>query len=851
MKSLKGVGVQYKNRLLRHDFSDNFVIAASTIIFLPFVLYLRLVGGTWLTSNHHYPSLLQSYLLTAIFVCFWIFLKWLRKDRYLNSWIVVSLLPFLVVLFVSTLLSRNIVLSSEKAFGVGVFLIFAVIIADIKGNKNLWDGLVNSLLITVLITTLISTFTILYTFLIYQYTLIDIFTRFGTVVRSMPRMPNILNLHNTISAGYYLMVFPLAIYRWGTVKKIGIKIFIATGIVLSAFVFFLIQSRGSLVGLFGMAVCFIFLERRKIKTYLKRNPKRSMVLGSIGLAVFVLGAGYIIQMRGFSLQEKNLMCRFQAWQISAELIKENPIFGSGMETFGQEFHIRRNPEKCSSILHVTHNEFLQILVNFGLAGLISLVLFAGQYWGRVFKDRERVKDIRRYGLVGLAVLVSMGLVTTLLYSPNIRFLTIFYLAWMLPEEEVLENRKEGWVKGFVVIFAFLMAAGWAWTIWKIYPYYQSRMAVNDRDWDLASEWLTEALSREPDFPYYQQALAFVESQDYCVYEKGSERSIALYEQSLTVNGGSAADHANLASLWASEGQYEKAIIEMERAIQLDTKTSRYYCVLGGYFHINGEDQNALIALSDCLVSDQNWLDTPFWEQLELSSEFQEKAVNLSLDKIRINGNENQKLQTARLLYYWGRSREAKKYLEDYISEEGVNYPAYYYLARITLENEQITEAEEYIERALDMNPKCLDCWLLMAEIALENGDLVKTEKCLDISKYLGGNPQLQLLSAKVNLLRGDENAAIESLRSLAHVNVPADLNSHWIASRWHFESSHLSCLPLGLTHHGYYDPVDEGAELLEGLSCEDLESYYDSAVKYDLISRSYFSDGAYFRDCTD
>ena len=137
-----------KRRILDYEFSDKFVIMAFTLLFLPFVLYLRLIGGTWLASNHHFPTLLQTFVITIVVLGIWILLKLINKENMVVSGLELHILPFLAVVGLSTIFSSSVGLSAEKGVGVGVFFLLSLLVLEIRTHKRMQEGLINSLLLT-------------------------------------------------------------------------------------------------------------------------------------------------------------------------------------------------------------------------------------------------------------------------------------------------------------------------------------------------------------------------------------------------------------------------------------------------------------------------------------------------------------------------------------------------------------------------------------------------------------------------------------------------------------------------------------------------------------------------------
>lgn len=834
--------MELKNTWLHYEFSDNFVIAATTLLFLPFVLFLRLIGGTWLVSNHHYPSLLQTLLVASIIFGLWLISKLVFRKNFFYSGLEVHLIPFLAVVCLSTAFSSNVSLSAEKALGVGVYFLLALLILEIRKFGNMWEGLINSLLITALITSLISLFVIIYTFHTYQLSPIDIIQGIGYAIKTLPRMPGIKNLHITISAGYYLMIFPLAIYRWTSTKSKLTKLIIAFGFFLSACVVLLTQSRGSMIGMFMMMLCAVYLERVRIWEIIKKKPSLSLTLGVIGLVVISVLVMYIFVRRGFSLAEENILCRVQAWKISLKILMENPLFGSGMETFGQHFLEARDSEICSKLLHVTHNDFLQILVNFGLAGLGALTYFFVIFWRKAKKDWKISRKRIRYCLIALAGLVGMGIMTTMLYSPNIRFLIILYLVWMIPDGEIRESENGTWKAWALILLMGLLAGGFGWTLWKVKPYYQARNAADNMEFDKAKELLMVAVDRDPELAYYDQTLAFIEAQNYCSNNTNIEVPVALYRRSLEETSFRSDDHANLASVLASGGNYKDAITEMEIAINLDLKNYAYSCIIGSYYHEIGEEQYALEALSECIAGNRTWLDTPFWDELELGHEFNYQVIELAITKIKSQKSADQNLSIAKLYYFDGQYENAQFYLNLYGGENASDYESLLYQSLSSLKLNQLSDAVEYSKMAVDLNPRCWQCWLVLAEIAIEEENLDSAEKALNISEYLEVTPQSRVLFAKLYSRKGDNLSAIEALRLASYFELPTDLYSHSVASRWRLDTNHLKCQPAGLTYQYYYLPLEEGLSILKELSCEDLREYLAAAMALDTISYNYFKE---------
>ena len=113
-------------------------------------------------------------------------------------------------------------------------------------------------------------------------------------------------------------------------------------------------------------------------------------------------------------QETSMGVRVYIWQTTTEMIREHPWLGYGVGGFVPAFSVRVQQHRddtpnwvAASRASDTHNEYLHVWVEAGLAGLIAFLVFAASAWWQPVLEPHRA--------VGMALL-SAWLVTSLTNS---------------------------------------------------------------------------------------------------------------------------------------------------------------------------------------------------------------------------------------------------------------------------------------------------------------------------------------------------------------------------------------------------------------------------------------------------
>jgi O-antigen ligase len=247
-------------------------------------------------------------------------------------------------------------------------------------------------------------------------------------------------------AGYLLLVIPLTIgflfsreamhtvryrnwsHRLSSLDgKSGI---IGFGIVVMILGLLLTGSRMGILGLLlSFSLIVILLRSRQGE---KRFSRKSALL--LGLAV-LWGAwvGLDVVISRFFTVSDDLGTRSIIWGNTLQIVKDFPVFGSGLGTFMRVFPMHRSLHVRGLVTHA-ENDFLQLISEVGLVGFgILFVLFVYLLWKAISGLRSLPRESpQRYigigGMVGILALMFHSLFERNIQVPANAFLYTFIWA---------------------------------------------------------------------------------------------------------------------------------------------------------------------------------------------------------------------------------------------------------------------------------------------------------------------------------------------------------------------------------------------------------------------------------------
>ncbi|MFQ5788403.1 MAG: O-antigen ligase family protein, partial [Thermodesulfobacteriota bacterium] len=106
----------------------------------------------------------------------------------------------------------------------------------------------------------------------------------------------------------------------------------------------------------------------------------------------------------FTETKEQLPSRTLIWKDTLQLIKDFPIFGTGLGTFGLSFILYKNNAFWPLSFSHTHNDYLELASETGLIGIIlvllSIFIFYKQAWNGLRSSSTNIEPFRYFLVVG-------------------------------------------------------------------------------------------------------------------------------------------------------------------------------------------------------------------------------------------------------------------------------------------------------------------------------------------------------------------------------------------------------------------------------------------------------------------
>ena len=271
--------------------------------------------------------------------------------------------------------------------------------------------------------------------------------------------------HNYL-AGYLLMAIPLSVAYLYSSKVVQENRFMGWRAQLSA-----LDAKTLLIG-FGIIVTvlgLLFSSSRmgaaslllsfSLVSFFFRSPEKRHGISKLPALLFglaMLWAAWIgldaVISRFFTASE-DLDSRWRIWANTLQIVKDFPLLGSGLGTFGQVFPVYRSFHIRGLVSHA-ENDFLQLASEVGLIGIgVLLVLFVILFLKAISGVRSLDPgDPQRYfrvaGIMGIIALMFHSLVERNLQIPANAFLYTLIWAFVLKPSKrkpVINDRSENWI----------------------------------------------------------------------------------------------------------------------------------------------------------------------------------------------------------------------------------------------------------------------------------------------------------------------------------------------------------------------------------------------------------------------
>jgi O-antigen ligase len=241
-------------------------------------------------------------------------------------------------------------------------------------------------------------------------------------------------------AGYLEMVIPLVLatsfYRaaklgkgkripllqklsaaWASRRFPEVTLYGLLGLVMTAALFATL-SRGGIMGvLCGLLVFFGLVRSRGT---LKKRADLFAMAGIALLLMVVVAAWSQIEGRFEQLGEEQALQRAWVWKDSLNIVRDFPLFGTGLGTFG-DIYPKYQTHSSLILYDRAHNDYVEALTDLGAVGAFLAALpiwIYGTIVYRRWKERDRTY-IKIMGAGGMASLAAMAVHSTMDFNLHI------------------------------------------------------------------------------------------------------------------------------------------------------------------------------------------------------------------------------------------------------------------------------------------------------------------------------------------------------------------------------------------------------------------------------------------------
>lgn len=439
---------------------------------------------------------------------------------------------------------------------------------------------------------------------------------------------------------------------WGEYRR-SIRIFLGVVGVIALVFCVMSQSRSAAFGLalgsVVIPVCFCSLIRNQSdRSARRKNIVIGVILGSgvlvsAAVAIWVFGERSLGESKGLEVIFDSGV-RLQFWAMAVEQWAEFPLFGGGSRSFSYLCFQFWSPNLGteSGNPEFVHNEYLQLLADYGVIGfgLIILLILGHCYVGirqiknlsNVVKGNEVLSaKTLAYTIAGLCGIVTMSIHIVFDFRTHLQsnlLLLVVCAVWVLPvgqfqPKEQRAGSRALWYFAALILGCYALSSVWLGGLqWYAgMPLIKARVAKEDGSWSIgerdAASWehaLKQSLKRKPDWRRSQRLGALILYQ--AMKKEGDERNQALsraadaYRESIRRHRENPVALVNVASILTQSGRFEAADAAYKEAVQYAEAREHWFrtYVLWGELHrywarelrAKNKDEEALVHYDRCI-----------------------------------------------------------------------------------------------------------------------------------------------------------------------------------------------------------------------------------------------------------
>ncbi len=605
---------------------------------LVFALMAVDIFPVWFPGETYIPGLVVHGLAIAGAAIYLFWRSVIRGCALPRSGVEKGLLAFCAAVLLSIVFSPEPRQGLPVIFSILHYALLFYLLTDAMQNSHIRSAVLNALLV---LSGILLALAILETYAAYLGWQSQ--AGFWRVLPPFPYRFTSLLMHANAMMSYLNLLAPLALLTFLREKHFGGRLLrgIWLGFYLLAIPFS--SSRGGWLGLATwVGVLLLYWAQRKIN--FKRvcaMPRR--LLSAVGLLIPLILAGAILAgVRFISVFAAHpthgnnpFGGRADLWLHALQIWLKSPWVGAGAGRTGLEFFTFTPSIPPDYWPFHAHSLYLQVLSDFGAAGLIGFALLLGlfllQLW-RMLRTAEKENFFPLAVFAGAAAWLVHSIFDDLTIWKAVMDQLVVLLACLfacrLSGDGFVSDKtvaKKTWGRGSMNLLwlPLLLLCGWfGWSAWSAHPMQLAAQAALRGDWRSALEGIDTARQRDPTLRYYRDmsgiAGAWLWAQD------GDLETLADASAQLEVNRDTPASlslwTANLAILEWQAGDVDTALRDMQSAEQRAPNEATYPFNLAVMLEMSGQEELALQAYCRTLALRPEWLGHPFWESSDLRRE---------------------------------------------------------------------------------------------------------------------------------------------------------------------------------------------------------------------------------------
>lgn len=244
------------------------------------------------------------------------------------------------------------------------------------------------------------------------------------------------NKHHFAALMEMLIGIPLSML-YGSATKKDKRALLIICIILMGMAILLTSSRGgmiSLLAVIGFVTLFNLTNKKNDDDFLDVDEQRAasgrrkfMLIGAsltvvlvlFGAVLFLGGSSELLRGTGLAAPTDVTTGRSHFWWVALQIIRDNPLIGTGLDTFGMAF---TKFDTWNGTLRVeqAHNDYLQILTDAGILGFACVAAFIYLLFTRSFKLISQTSDKFRSGVALGALAGCFGVLIHSLFDFPLR-----------------------------------------------------------------------------------------------------------------------------------------------------------------------------------------------------------------------------------------------------------------------------------------------------------------------------------------------------------------------------------------------------------------------------------------------